>query len=123
VNARSTPWYGWVALGATVLAILYSASLLLELLAENHFGGSASDLDIALVFGQPLVVSVVAGALLHHHCKTGNQLSGRIAEFGVVLYLIYTVLGGFTIAAGGFTAAVLLLSAVLLTPRHSCSPA
>jgi hypothetical protein len=121
MGRRETPWYGWMAFGATVLAVLYSVALLAELLAENHFGGAASDLDIVLIFGQPLVVSLIAGILLHHHCKTGNRLTGKIAEFGVVLYLVYSVLGGFTIAAGGFTAAVLLLAAVLLTPRRVCS--
>jgi hypothetical protein len=129
VNARSTPWNGWLALTMTVLATLLSAATLGWLLAENDLGGggNVSDAWLVLVFGHPLAVSLITWGLLHHLCKSGSNRSGRLAEIGVSLYVVFALLagllGGLAVAAVAFPAAGFLLAAVLLTPRTARAPA
>jgi hypothetical protein len=124
---RATPWNGWVAFGMTLLAVLYSVALLVEILVLPEFRGGHTLFEYGgsgtlLIFGQPLVVTLVVWALLNRHCKTGSHTAGTIAEIVASLYIAYSILGGFTISAGAFPAACFLLAAVLLTPRGEPTP-
>jgi hypothetical protein len=128
VDRRATPWNGWVAFGVTLLAVLLSAATLGELLLEVELGdgATASELDVILLFGQPLLVSLVVWTLLNRHCKTGSHAAGKIAEIVASLYAIYAFIGlvaGFAPAAVGVLIAPFLLAAVLLTPRGIASSA
>ena len=112
----------------TLLAVLYSVALLVEILVVPEFAGGRTLYEYGgsgtlLIFGQPLVVCLCVWVLLNRHCKTGNRAAGHVAEVGVSLYVVYSILGGFTISAGAFPAACLLLAAVLLTPRGTPAPA
>jgi hypothetical protein len=128
VDRRATPWEGWAAFGLTALSVLYGVALLVEILVVPEFASGQTQFEYGgsgtlLIFGQPLLVSLAVWALLNRHCKTGSWAAGRVAEVGVSLYLVYSILGGFTISAGAFPAACLLLAAVLLTPRPIASSA
>jgi hypothetical protein len=128
MNGSGTPWEGWAAFALTALAALYSVGLLVEIVVVPEFGSGQTLFEYGgsgtlLIFGQPLVVTLAVWLLLNRYCKTGNRAAGQVAEVGVSLYVVYSVLGGFTISAGGFPAACLLLAAVLLTPRGAAAPA
>jgi len=128
VDRRTTPWEAWAAFGLTVLAVLYGVALLVQILVVPEFASGKTLFEYGgsgtlLIFGQPLLVSLVVWVLLNRHCKTGNRAAGRVAEVGVSFYVVYSIVGGFTISAGAFPAACLLLAAVLLTPRGTASPA
>jgi hypothetical protein len=70
-----------------------------------------------MIYGQPLLAAGAAWATLHRYCTTGSAKAGVLAAVMAPLYLGWTVLAGFSVAAGGMPAAVLLLVAAWLTPR------
>src|SRR3954454_4989136 len=128
MQQRATPWNGWAAFSLTGLAAIYSVALLVAILVVPESAGGKTLVEYGgsgtlLIFGQPLLVSLVVWVLLNRHCKTGSRAAGQVAEVGGSLYVVYSILGGFTISAGAFPAACLLLAAVLLTPRGTPSPA
>jgi hypothetical protein len=118
---RSERRRGRTAAGVCVLAVLYSAGLLLCIAVLPtiddqtllRYGGPWS----LAIFAQPLVMSGVMWHLLGRRCQTGGARATTVAWTLASVYLVYSVIGGFTIAAGALPAAVLLFVAVALTPR------
>jgi hypothetical protein len=130
VNARSTPWYGWVALALASLAAVYGALFIVWAVAAPSYSGGKTFLDLSsstgaglLLASQSLLASCVVWALLHRHCSSGDRLSGTAAEWLTVAFLVWAFLGGFSLSFGTFPAAVLLLAAVLMTPSGAHEPA
>jgi hypothetical protein len=126
VNARTTPWYGWVAFGLATLAVLYGALFIVWAVVAPSYPGGRTFLDLSsstgsglLLASQSLVSSSIVWALLHFHCSSGNKLSGKIAELLAVAFLAWAFVGGFSLSFGTFPAALLLLAAVLTTPPRA----
>jgi lysylphosphatidylglycerol synthetase-like protein (DUF2156 family) len=112
-----------VAFGLSVVAIVYSVALLAAITAIPaddgqtllEYGGPWS----LAIFAQPLLVSVLMWHLLRRRCHNGSRHATRAAWVIATIYLIYSVLGGFSIAAGGLPAALLLFLALATTPPGS----
>ena len=112
---------GRVPFGLTLLAVAYSVVLLVWVIAIPSIDGETllqygGPLSVAIA-AQPLVFSLLMWALLRRRCTTGSRMATATAWALGTLYLVWSVLGALTIAAGAFPAAVLLLFAVGLTPR------
>ena len=60
---------------------------------------------------------------MRRRCTTGSRRATATAWMFGTLYVGWSVLAGFTLAAGAFPAAVILLVAVALTPRPIAQPA
>ena len=116
---------GRIAAALCALALAYSVALLLGTVAipaiEDQtlleYGGPWS----LAIFAQPLLVSGLMWHLLRRRCHTGDQRAARIAWTVATTYLAYSVIGGFSIAAGALPAALLIVAAVGLTPRATRS--
>jgi len=61
--------------------------------------------------------------LLRARCRTGSRAATTAAQSIAIAYLLYSVLAGFTIAAGALPAAFLLALATGLTPEGEPQPA
>ena len=125
MSSHARPRKGWVAFGLTVLAVAYSAVLLFWVVAIPEFGrGEETLLEYGgpltlVIFVQPLIFSALIWALLRRSCSVSESKACGVATWGSALYLVWSVLGGFTVAAGAMPAAMLLLAAALFTPRGS----
>lgn len=116
-----------VAAGLCALAAVYSAGLLVSIAAVPtiddqtllEYGGPWS----FAIFAQPLLMSVVMWQLLRGRCHTGSDQATVGAWMIAIVYLVYSVLGGFTVAAGALPAALLIFFAVALTPRGATTNA
>jgi hypothetical protein len=114
------PWQGRAAFALTVVAALYSVGLVVWVCAIPavdgrtllEYGGPAS----LAITAQPLLLSFVMWGLLHRRCATGSRNATAVARVLGPLYLVWSVLGALTLAAGAFPAALLLLCALALTP-------
>jgi hypothetical protein len=118
---------GRVPFGLTILAVAYSVGLLVWVIAIPSIDGETllqygGPLSVAIT-AQPLLFSLIMWALLRRRCTTGSFLATATAWVLGSLYLVWSVLGALTLAAGAFPAAVILMFAVGLTPRHESSPA
>lgn len=122
---KDVPRRGWLAIGLTLLSGIYSVLLLVwvTLIPDSsnggqtllEFGGSA--IGTFLIFGQPLVLTAIFWVLLHRYCTTGSETAGKVAHMATPLYFAWSVLAGFTVAAGALPAALLLTLAAWFTPR------
>ncbi|HEV3000658.1 MAG TPA: hypothetical protein VGW75_07955 [Solirubrobacteraceae bacterium] len=101
---------GRAAFTLTVCAGAYGLGLCAW--AGTAFGGGVA----YALYAQPVVVSALVFVLLRAHCTTGDRLSAYAAATIAVLYLLWSVLGALSLAAGSFPAALLLVVAVALTP-------
>ncbi|MEA2218421.1 MAG: hypothetical protein QOJ35_1047 [Solirubrobacteraceae bacterium] len=118
---RVASWRGRVAVGLCGLAVVYSAGLLLVIAVIPpiddqtllQYGGSWS----LAIFAEPLLVSALLWRLLRRRCHTGSDRSTMVAWLLATVYLVYSVLGGLSTAAGAFPSALLIFLAVALTPR------
>ena len=100
---------GRIAFGFMVLATGYGVVALA--LASAAWGPAA-----AYIWVQPLLVAALLWVLLHRACSRGDERAALIAAAIAALYLVWSFLAGFSVAAGGLPAAVLLCLAVALTP-------
>jgi hypothetical protein len=112
---------GRAPFGLTLLAVAYSVGLLIWVVAVPGFDGETlleygGPGSIAIT-AQPLLFSLLMWALLRRRCTTGSRLATATAWALGSLYLVWSVLAGFTLAAGAFPAAAILFIAVGLTPR------
>lgn len=111
---------GPVAAGLCVLAVVYSAALLVAVAVIPVVDGQTllghGGAWTLAIFAQPLLVSGLIWRLLRARCQTGSPRATRVAWTVAPVYLAYSVVGGFSIAAGALPAALLLLVAVALTP-------
>ena len=101
---------GHAAFTLTVLAGVYG--LVLTAFAGTRFGGGVA----YAIYAQPVVVSALVFVLLRIHCTTGDRSAAWTAAAISVLFLVWSVLGALSLAAGSFPAAVALVTAVALTP-------
>lgn len=119
---RFESWRGRVAAGLCVLAGVYGAGLLLTITVIPtvddrtllQHGGPWS----LAIFAQPLLVSAMMWHVLRRRCHGGSDRATTVAWTLASVYLIYSVVGGFSIAAGALPAALLLFLAVALAPRE-----
>jgi len=100
-------WHGRAAFAMTMLAVAYSAGLLVWAIEAPL---SAPRVAPALL------VSLVMWALLHRRCTQGGRAVAWAAAGLAVVFLAYSVLGAVSIAAGAFPAAIALSIAPALTP-------
>ncbi len=110
---------GRVAFGLTAGAALYSVVLLASLTVPSVDGQALFSYGgpwTLAIFAQPLVLTVVMFGLLRARCHTGSRAATTAARSIAVAYLLYSVLAGFSIAAGALPAALLLALATGLTP-------
>jgi hypothetical protein len=111
---------GRAPFGLTLLAFAYSFGLLAWVVAIPsidgetllQYGGPGS----VAITAQPLLFSLLMWALLRRRCTTGSRVATATAWTLATLYVAWSVFAGFTLAAGAFPAAVILLAAVALTP-------
>jgi len=105
----------------TLAAVAYGVGLLVWVAAVPavdgetllEYGGPGS----LAITAQPLLFSVVIWALLRRRCTTGSRAAAVAAWMLGTLFLVWSVIGALSLAAGAFPAAVLLLVAAALTPR------
>ena len=112
---------GAAAAGLSILAMAYGAALLVAVAVAPALDGESllehgGPWSLA-IFAQPLVASAVVWSLLRRRCHAGGDGVTAAAWSLATVYLVYSVLGGFSIAAGALPAAVLMLLAVAVTPR------
>jgi hypothetical protein len=112
---------GWAPFGLTLAAVVYSVGLLTWVVAVPSIDG-----ETLLAYGgpwslavtaQPLFISLLMWALLRRRCTTGSRIATVCAWALGTLFLVWSVLGALSLAAGAFPAAMVLLFAVALTPR------
>lgn len=112
---------GRASFGLTLAAVVYSIALLVWVAAVPgvdgetllEYGGAWS----LAITAQPLLISLVMWALLRRRCITGSRAASTAAWAIGGLYLPWSIAAGFSLAAGAFPAALLLLIAVSLTPK------
>jgi hypothetical protein len=114
---------GRASFGFTFAAVLYSVALVVWVLAVPGSDGETllehgGPWSVAIT-AQPLLVSVVVWVLLRRRCTTGSRIASNAAWTIGAVYVVWSVLGALSLAAGAFPAAVLLLVAVALTPPPS----
>ena len=102
---------GRAAFALTLAAGLYGVVLCAW--AGTAFGGGCA----YAIYAQPIVVSALLFVLLREHCTTGSGAAAFTAALIAALFLVWSVLGALSLAAGSFPAAVLLVLAVAHTPR------
>ena len=102
---------GRAAFTFTASAAVYG--LVLLVVAGTAVGGGAA----YVLYAQPLVVSALLFVLLRRHCTTGSRAAAYAAATISILFLVWSVVGALSLAAGSFPAAVLLVLAVALTPN------
>jgi hypothetical protein len=111
---------GRASFALTLAAVAYGIALLVWVIAVPAidgqtllgYGGPAS---LAIV-AQPLLASLLMWYLLRRRCTTGSDVATTWAWALGTAFLVWSVLGALSLAAGAFPAAVLLILAVLLTP-------
>src|SRR5438094_685476 len=111
---------GRAAFGLTLAAFVYGVALLVWVVAVPgvqgetllEYGGPWS---VAITI-QPILFSGAMWWLLHRRCATGSRAATRIAWTAALAFLVWSVLGALSLAAGAFPAAALLLAAVACTP-------
>lgn len=112
---------GRAPFGLTLLAVGYGVALLVWVAAAPAFEGETlleyGGPGSLAITAQPLVFSLLMWALLRRRCTTGSRVATVTAWALGTLFLVWSVLGALSLAAGAFPAAVLLLVAVALTPR------
>jgi len=124
---RFASWRGRTAAGLCVLAVVYSVGLLVSIAVVPtiddgtllEYGGPWS----LAIFVQPLLVSGLMWHVLRRRCHTGSARATTVAWTLAPAYLVYSIVGGFTIAAGALPAALLICLAVALTPRDAAAKA
>ncbi|MEJ7716082.1 MAG: hypothetical protein WKF40_10495 [Thermoleophilaceae bacterium] len=118
---------GRVAFVLTALAAFYSVALLASVMAVPGDDGQtlfSSERPWTLaIFAQPLALTALMFGLLRARCRTGSRAATTAAQAIAIAYLLYSVLAGFTIAAGALPAAFLLALATGLTPEGEPQPA
>lgn len=115
-------WRGRIAAGLCVLSGVYSAALLVSIVvipaADDEtllqYGGPWT----VAIFAQPLLVSGLMWHVLRRRCHTGSDRATAVAWTLGCVFFAYSVVGGFTIAAGALPAALLMLLAVAVAPRQ-----
>jgi hypothetical protein len=119
---EAAAWRGRAAFGLTLLALTYSVGLLAWVVSVPAFDGETlleyGGPGSLAITAQPLVFSVLMWALLRRRCTSGSRVAIATAQVLGTLFLVWSVLGALTLAAGAFPAAVALVFAVLLTPRR-----
>jgi hypothetical protein len=118
---------GRVAFVLTALAAFYSVALLASVMAVPGDDGqtlfSSEGPWMLAIFAQPLAFTALMFGLLRARCRTGSRAATTAAQGIAIAYLLYSVLAGFTIAAGALPAAFLLALATGLTPEGEPQPA
>lgn len=118
---------GRLAFALTGLAAFYSVVLLGWVMAVSRVDGQtlfsyAGPWTLA-IFAQPLALTALMFGLLRARCHTGSPAATTAARSIAIAYLVFSVLGGFTIAAGALPAAFLLALATGFTPEGRPQPA
>ena len=103
---------GRFAFGITVLSIAYGITLFAATVVTQDWDPVA-----IAIYVQPLVISVAFFALLRRYCTVGDSWIKPAAWAAAWVYLVWTVIAGFSLSSGGMIAAVLLLIAVANTPQ------
>jgi hypothetical protein len=111
---------GRLAFVLTLLAALYSLALVVWFVAVWAPPGDTL-LGLA-IFVQPLIVSLLMWALLRRRCTTGGSGVSSVAFVLAPLYLVWSVVAGFTLSAGALPAALLLAGAAAAAPRGPARP-
>ena len=101
---------GRIACALTLAAGLYGVVLCAW--AGTKFGGGV----VYVLYAQPIAASALVFVLLRRHCTTGSSAMGFTAAAVATLFLVWSVLGVLSLAAGSLPAACLLMAAVALTP-------
>jgi hypothetical protein len=118
---------GRVAFVLTALAAFYSVALLASVMAVPGDDGqtllSSEGPWTLAIFAQPLAFTALMFGLLRARSRTGSRAATTAAQSLAIAYLLYSVLAGFTIAAGALPAAFLLALATGLTPAPEPQPA
>ncbi len=118
---------GRLAFALTALAAVYSVALLASVMAVPEDDGqtllSSGGPWTLAIFAQPLALTALMFGLLRARCHTGNRVATTAAWSLASVYLLYSVLAGFTLAAGAFPAAFLLALATAFTPEGEPQPA
>ncbi|MFL5892010.1 MAG: hypothetical protein ACJ75I_04640 [Solirubrobacterales bacterium] len=113
---------GTAPFGLTMLSAAYGVALLVWVAAVPSSPGHQTLLEYGgpeslLITSQALVFTLVMWALLRRRCTTGSRGATIAARTIGVVFVVWSILGALSLAAGAFPAAVLLLAAVALTPR------
>ena len=112
---------GRLAFALTVLAFVYSLALLFVIAVVPGDGGETALEQATIrnlaIFAQPLLVTLALWSLMRGRCTTGNDGATAAAWTISTVYLLYSVLGAWTIAVGALPAALLLFIAAHVTPR------
>jgi len=111
---------GRAAFALTVLALAYGVALLVWVVAVPgidgqtllEYGGPGS----LAITSQAALFSLAMWWLLRRKCTTGSPWATRATGIVAPLFVLWSVMGALSIAAGAFPAAVLLLVATSLTP-------
>ena len=117
---------GRAPFGLTLLAVAYSLGLIFWVIAIPSIDGQTllqygGPWSLAIT-AQPLLFSLLMWVLMRRRCTTGSRSATATAWTLGTLYVGWSVIAGFTLAAGAFPAAVILLVAVALTPRPIVQP-
>ena len=99
---------------------MYGVGLLVWVVAIPSIDGETlleygSPWSVAIT-AQPLLFALLMWPLLRRRCSSGGTLAGATAWALASLFLVWSVIGALSLAAGAFPAAVMLLVAVALTP-------
>ena len=105
-------------LAATLTLAAGAWGVFLTATAGTQFGGGWA----YPLYAQSTVVAAMLFVLLRGYCISGLRSLKALAATFAVLFLVWSVLGALSLAAGAFPAACLLVAAVVLTPRGQRSP-
>jgi hypothetical protein len=74
------------------------------------------------IYAQPIVVSAVLFVVLRAYCTTGRRPFVWLAATIAGLFAVWGFVGGFSLGAGAWPAAWLLVAAVAVAPRGQVGP-
>jgi hypothetical protein len=102
---------GRVAAAMTLAAGVYG--VVITIAYGTRFGGGLA----YAIYAQPIAMSALLFGLLRVRCTYGSLIASFAAWTLAMLFLLWSVLGALSLAAGSLPAACMLVAAVAFTPR------